>query len=332
MKVVNLPAYNRNVLRALLSLEVIEKEIPKPKKDEVLVKMHAASCNPSDIAFIQGGYNIIKSLPTVPGFEGSGIVTDAGLDLKDLIGKKVSCFIQEDIDGTWAEYFIINKDNLFVLDDNMDLDQAACFSVNPFTAFALIEIAQLRESIAIIQNAAGGQVPALVRQLAQTRNIKTIDIVRKQETAEAFISEGLENVLFEQDEDFEEKLIHISKQLNATTAFDAVGGSLSGTILNAMPADSELVVYGGLSNKPLSGINTMDLIFKNKIISGFNLIDWKEESDEDDYLHIVDELQQSFISGKLKTTIQGEVGINDVIKGLKTYLGNMSKGKMLIKP
>lgn len=332
MKAVNLPAYNRNVLRALLSLEVIEKEIPRPKKDEVLVKMHAASCNPSDIAFIQGGYNIIKSLPTVPGFEGSGIVTDAGSDLKDLIGKKVSCFIQEDIDGTWAEYFIINKDNLFVLDDNMGLDQAACFSVNPFTAFALLEIAQLRESSAIIQNAAGGQVPALIRQLAQIQNIKTIDIVRKQETAEALLSEGVQNVLFEQDENFEEKLIQVSNQLNATTAFDAVGGSLSGSIINAMPADSELVMYGGLSNKPLSGINTMDLIFKNKIISGFNLIDWKEESNEDDYLQIVDELQQLFISGKLKTTIQGEVGINDVIKGLKTYLGNMSKGKMLIKP
>jgi len=332
MKAVQLTVYNKNVLRALLSLKVVEKENPILQTNEVLVKMHAASCNPSDVAFIQGGYNIIKKLPAVPGFEGSGVVVDAGSDLKDMVGKKAGCFIQDDIDGTWAEYFKLKKNSLIILDEAMDLDQAACFSVNPFTAYAMMEIAEIRASKVIILNAAGGQVPSLVRQLAKIRQIETINVVRKVETAEKLKAEGEKYVLVEQDENFSDQLKQLAHDLNATTAFDAVGGHFSGLTINAMPPDSELIIYGGLSNKLVSEINPLDVIFQNKIISGFNLLDWKDELEEDEYEKIVSELQQLFIKGSLKTNIQGEVKIDNIIQGLKTYLGNMSSGKMLIKP
>lgn len=332
MKAVQLSAYNRNVLRALLSLSVIEKATPKIHKDEVLVKMHASSCNPSDIAFIQGGYNIIKSLPTVPGFEGSGVVVETGSDVKELIDKKVSCFIQDNIDGTWAEYFRVKKENLIVLEEKMNLDQAACFSVNPFTAYALLLIAEKRNSKSIIQNAAGGQVAELVRQLSKFRNLETINIVRKKETAERLKTEGIKYVLCEQDKDFPITLKNLATELNACIAFDAVGGPSSGTIIDAMPHDSELIVYGGLSNKPISDINTMEIIFKNKVISGFNLLDWKNNVGNHDYMKIANKLQKMFIDEKLKTNVQGSINMENIIQGLKTYLGNMSKGKILIKP
>ncbi len=332
MLAIQLPEYKRNVLRALLSLKVIHKEIPKPQNDEVLVKMHAASCNPSDIAFIQGGYNIIKTLPAIPGFEGSGTVVETGSDAKNLINKNVSCFIQNDVDGTWAEYFKIKKENLIVLDKAMDLDQAACFSVNPFTAYALMDIAETKHCKTIIQNAAGGQVPALIRQIAKIRDIETINIVRKPITAERLRKEGVKHVLVEQEDDCFEKLKSLANKLDATVAFDAVGGPLSGFIFNTMPSNSEMVVYGGLSNKPISEVNTMDVIFQNKIINGFNLMDWKTKIGHDKFKRISSELQQLFITRKLKTKIQDSVNLNNIIQGLKTYLGNMSDGKILIKP
>ena len=107
MKAVILPAYNKNVLRAMLSLKVEEIPIPIPQKDEVLIKIEATPCNPSDIAFMQGGYNIVKTLPSVPGFEGAGTVVSTGdsSEAKKLFKKPVSCFTQEDSHGTWAEYF-----------------------------------------------------------------------------------------------------------------------------------------------------------------------------------------------------------------------------------
>ena len=63
MKAVLLKAYNKNIIRAMLGLSIEERKVPKPDIDEVIIKVHASPVNPSDIAFIQGSYNIVKSLP-----------------------------------------------------------------------------------------------------------------------------------------------------------------------------------------------------------------------------------------------------------------------------
>ena len=109
MKAVVLPAYNNNLIRALLGMKVEDKPIPEPLKGQVQIKMEAAPCNPSDIAFLRGSYNIRKSLPCIPGFEGCGVITKVseGIDEK-FIGKRVSCFIQDDAGGTWSEFVVSN--------------------------------------------------------------------------------------------------------------------------------------------------------------------------------------------------------------------------------
>ncbi len=331
MKKVVLPTYNKNIVRALRSLRVEECGLPQPSEDEVLIKVHAAPCNPSDIAFLMGGYNIVKSLPTVPGFEGSGIVVEAGEGAEDFIDRKVSFFIQEENYGSWAEYVISHKKKIVILDDNMDMDQAACFAINPFTARGLLDIAVLRENRAIIQNAAGGQVTAFVRQMAGDMGIEVVDIVRKQESLKRLKKEGAKHVLLENDSRFEEKLKALALKLDARLAFDAVGGALAGQLFNAMPLDAELVSYGGLSTKHISGIDSMDLIFNDKIISGFNLPEWREQIDDDFFEEISVEMQSLFISEKYQTKIQGSIGFDDIARGLTDYLRNMSEGKILVK-
>ncbi len=331
MKKVILPAYNKNIVRALRSLRVEESGLPQPSEDEVLIKVHAAPCNPSDIAFLMGGYNIVKSLPTVPGFEGSGIVVEAGVGAEDLIDRKVSFFIQEENCGSWSEYIISHKKKIVVLNEKMDMDQAACFAINPFTARGLLDIAVLRENRAVIQNAAGGQVTAFVRQMADDMGIEVIDIVRKQESLERLKKEGAKHVLLENDSHFEEKLKELVRKLDARLAFDAVGGALAGQIFNAMPLDAELVSYGGLSTKYISGVDSMDLIFNDKIISGFNLPEWREQIDDDFFEEISVEMQSLFISEKYQTKIQGSIGFDDIARGLTDYLRNMSEGKILVK-
>lgn len=332
MKSIRINSYNKNIIRAMLGLKLVEKETSIPGDDEVLVKMYASSCNPSDIAFIQGTYNIVKTLPAVPGFEGAGVVVEAGRNVNHLIGKKVSAFVQNDADGTWAECFRVHRNDLILLQDEMDIEQAACFTVNPFTAYGLIEIALLRESKAIIQNASGGQVAAFIRSMARENGISVIDIVRKRESVNELFSQGAEYVLYENEEHFEDQLKHLSSSMHATTAFDAVGGKLSGTMLNALMPDGELVVYGGLSGKPIENTDVMGPIFHNKILSGFNLIDWKHELEEGEFEEISAKLQNKFIEGVYETKIQGSTTLDNIVKGLRAYISNMSAGKILIRP
>lgn len=332
MKSVILPAYNKNIIRSMLSLKVEEIPKPAPEKDEVLIKVHASPVNPSDLAFIQGTYNIVKSLPAIPGFEASGIIEAADNNHQKLIGKKASCFVQDDGSGTWSEYVIAKIDDIILLKDEMDMDQAACFTVNPLTAYGLFEIALQHKSKAIIQNAAGGQVAAFIRKMAADNGIEVIDIVRKTETAERLSSTGANHVLVETDENFTSKLTELSEELEPSVAYDAVGGPLSGLMFNSLTDDSELVVYGGLLGKNMADIDVMDVIFRNKIISGFNLIDWKYEIGMKRFNEIADELQDKFIEGDYSTAIASTTSLENIVKGLRGYIADMSNGKLLVVP
>ncbi len=332
MKKIILPEYNTNVIKALLSLKIIDTEIPEPKNNEVLIKVHAAPVNPSDIAFMSGTYNIVKELPAVPGFEGSGIVTEVGRGAEDLLGKKVCFFTQEKEDGSWSEMVCTNRDNIVVLDERMDMDQAACFAINPFTARGLMDIALLHKQKCVIQNAAGGQVAAFIRMIAKDKGIEVINIVRKKETVEKLKSDGAKYVLCEKSPDFNKELKELAGKLNSHLAFDAVAGKATGYLMNAMPKGSEVVVYGGLSNKPVSGVDPLGLIFYNKLISGFNLPEWHENVDPDYFDEASKDLQDKFVTGAYSTTINGSFRFSQIRQALRKYLKDMSAGKVLIKP
>lgn len=330
-KAVILPQYNDNLIRALVGLKVEEQSIPSLKNDEVLIKLGAAPCNPSDIAFLRGGYNIVKPVPVVPGFEAMGLVIEAGKASQQLLGKRVSCFSQKDSDGTWAEYFRVNARDCIVLKAGLNDDQAACLSINPLTAVGMFEMVGQADNAPFILNAAGGQVPDFMRVLAGQKGIDVINVVRKDEQVEALKTRGQKYVLNRTSDSFSHELQEICDHIKPLFAFDAVAGEISGLLLNAMPPKAKLVIYGGLSGQPVSGLDPMGVIFYKKSVSGFNLNEWIAEMDSDAFTKITDRVQDQFIAGIFKTEIQGSYKLQDVVTGIRTYIKSMSRGKILLK-
>lgn len=331
-KVIELPQYNKNVLKAMLSLRVATRPFTNPQAGQLLVKMKYAPCNPSDIAFMQGVYGIKKEMPAVLGFEGAGVVeaVGEGVSAETWMGKLVSCYAQDNQQGTWAAYMLANEDQLILHDDEMDPQQAACFYINPLTAVGMLEIAQQRESKAVIMNAAGGQMTTLLSYLFEKNGIERIGIVRKETTKQKLLEMGFVAVLLSTADHFEEELFELAHRHKANTAFDAIAGEASGQVLNAMPDDSELVVYGGLSGKPISGISPIDLIFRNKILTGFNLNDWLKQISEEEFFMAKTQLAALVSSGIYTTAIQSVVTPEEVMNGLRQYVSAMSAGKILI--
>ncbi len=258
-KALIIEAYNANLVRALRGMKMIEKPFPEPQPGEVLVKMDASPINPSDIAFLRGMYNVNKSLPAVPGFEGTGIIIKTGDETSEnLIGRRVSFFTQDEGDGAWCEYLTLKKGNYIFVNDELSLEQAACLFINPFTAYAMFDEALKSGTKAIIQTAANGQVGRIIRFFARENGIKVINLVRKIEHVEAIKSEGEPFVLNLNDENFYENLKNLNNDLKATTAIDAVGGEITGKLLNVMPDGSQVILYGGLSGAPVSMIDPLD--------------------------------------------------------------------------
>ncbi len=321
-----------NVVKAILSLQQVTKSLREPEPNELLIRMEASSINPSDIAFLQGSYRVKKTMPAVPGFEGCGRVVAVGQSLQNekWVGKSVSCFTQKDKDGCWAEYFYAKPHEVLLSDEKLNTEQAATFFINPFTAWGLCEIAIQRESKAIVVNAAGSMLASFLFELAEMHQIEVIGIVRKQATAKQLLASGWKNVLVEGSTDFRDQLIAISEKLSANTAFDAIAGSATGLLINALPPDSEVVVYGGLSNKTITEIDPLGLIFDNKMITGFNLNDWMAETDSITFEVARNTLIEMIVSGKVKNRIHNSYPQKEIKQAMKSYLSNMSAGKVLL--
>ena len=324
MKGILLKEYNSNIIRALFDLKVEEKPTPIPKGDEVLVKMEAAPVNPSDIAFIRGMYNIKKILPVIGGFEGTGIVVETGNDekAKRLKGRRVSCFSQSDQDGTWGDYFLTPAANCLTVRDDLPVEQAACFFINPFTAYALYNKCLSRKPAAIIQNAATGQVGSFIRTFAKTDQLPVINIVRKPKHVEQLKAEGEKFVLCSADENFLENLQTMSSGFFSPVMIDAVGGEQSGQILNVLPDQTTLMLYGGLSGMDIASLDPLQIIFHRKTLTGFNLNEWFETNSRGEIEKVSEKLQDMIIQGELETRIHRSFPLTEAKNALKTYISD----------
>ena len=309
---------------------------PQPGPGEVIVKMHASPINPSDLAFLKGGYGIQREYPTVPGFEGSGIVVAAGKGIlpKLWMGKKVACAASPIYDGCWAEYMKTKAGMCVPLSKNISLDQAAMMFVNPMTALAFFDIYKnllnpTKKLRGIINTAGASALGKMIIKLGQKQGVPVISVVRREEQVEILKAEGAKYIVNSSDENFEIQLKELAHKLNATVIFDAVGGSMVQTLLNAAPKGSNLFIYGRLSTDACE-ISPGDLIFTGNQIKGFWLTGW---------LHSKSLLQsimntrkiQSLLGKELGTSIHKQFPIEQITEAIETYQNNMSKGKVLIR-
>ena len=315
-------------------LKPLTKPTPKPGPGQVLVRMEAAPVNPSDLSFVQGTYNVKKTLPAVPGFEGSGTVVAAGPGLlgKFMKGKRVAAATQADRDGTWAEYYIAEAKTCIPLKKGVDFIQGACIVVNPLTAAALLDEAKRKGAKAVIQNAAASQLGRMLVALAAQEKIPLINIVRRPEQVELLKKHGAAYIINSGARDFEDVLTRVAADLGATVALDPVAGDMSGTILNAMPPESQLIVYGNLAGKPIGNLSTRHITGGGKTLRGFHLSRWVKERGLLTVMRTSSLLQKYIAAGIVQTEIQKEMPLDQAAAGIKLYTQNMTAGKVIFRP
>ncbi len=334
IRVLQLKEYDVDLKKAIGNLEVVEKPLPSPQKGEVLVRIEAASCNPSDLMFLQGSYSISKTLPVAPGFEGCGVVVSSGGGLMGswLVGKRVSCSCQGDRDGTWAEYMVAGAKDCVPLKKGVPTEQGASMIVNPLSAVGLLDVTKRWGSRALVQNAAASQLGRMILKLAQRESIPVINLVRKQSQVDLLKSMGAKHILNTSEKSFEKDLAKLAEELRATTALEPVAGEMTGKILSAMPAKSQVVVYGSLSGTPCSGISPQDLTFLEKTVLGFHLAKWTKDRGILAVIKASSKMQKLVAQGVIQTEIQSKLKLEEAIPGLEKYISSMTDGKVVFLP
>lgn len=310
-------------------IEINRVDMPTLGAGEVLVKMFAAPINPSDLAYLTGTYTKVSKYPTTPGIEGSGTVvaTGTGLLAKRLKGKNVMCSAG-DTGGTWAQYMVTNATKCIPLGNEISLEEGATMIVNPLTALVMLEIAQNNKAAAIINTAASSSLGKMLLKLCQSHKLPIINIVHKAQHESKLKQLGATFVLNSSSPDFKEQLLTVSKKLRASIAFDAIGGNMTGSLLEAIQDGGEVKTYGGLSQQDPT-FNNQELILRNKKITGLYLASYMKQAGILKALLLTGKVKK-LVKNELKTTVNKKFRIQEINEAIAYYQSNMSKGKVLL--
>ncbi len=314
------------------ALRVERRPVPAPGANEVLVKVDASPINPSDIAFLEGWYGFKKPVPIIPGFEGSGTVVASGQGLmgRYLAGKRVACLAPRKGDGVWAEYMVTSVNSALPLRASVSMEQGSMAVVNPLTATAFLSIMTKGGHKAIVQTAAASALGQMVLRLAKSKDITVINVVRRQEQVTLLEGQGAQFVLNSSDKDFDKQLKELCHQHGTRLAFDAIAGSMTMRLLEAMPSGSKVTVYGGLSYEPAAA-NPGQLIFHDKQVDGFWLSSWTANKNLFQMLSLW-RWSQKLLSTKLGSEVRARYPLEQVAQALQDYQKRMTGGKLLLVP
>ena len=129
---------------------------------------------------------------------------------------------------------------------------------------------------------------------------------------------------------YHHELKTIFAKLNVTLAFDAIAGQSVFSLMEALPAGGEVMVYGGLSEEAAT-VNPAKLIFEKKKVTGFWLSEWIRHQSLIKMMMMFNKIQK-LLSEKHQNTINKRVSLDEAVEGVAHYLEKMTLGKVLVKP
>ncbi len=300
--------------------------VPVPGPGQVVIKVHLAAVNPSDIHFIKGEYGQPRIKGAPAGFEAVGEVVAGDTPL---IGQRVSFFASAS--GTWAEYAMTDATGLVPCRADLAEPDAAGLLVNPLTAIAMFDLVKESGADSFVLNAAGSQLGKLLIALGRDYGIKPIAAIRRAEQAQSLRDLGAAEVIVTGEDDPLRQAQSIFKTLKPRILLDAVGDQFTADLFFAMPSHARWVNYGKLSTDAPALSQLGQMIFQNKVIEGFWLTRWMKQADPARIPEAFSEIQKRFVTGKWTTDVAGIVPLSAAMAELPVVMAKPD-GKAFIDP
>lgn len=308
----------------VLSLE--ERPRPRPDKGEILLEMLAAPVNPADLNVIEGKYGELPALPAIIGNEGVGRLIELGVGTN---GFSEGDLILPMRRGTWTQFMLADAAEAVRLPPKMNAFQAAMLTINPVSAWGMLtSFVRLQKGDWVVQNAANSAVGRCVIQIARSRGLKTLNVVRRSDVIEDLKALGADEVVLEGGD-----LGAISADLcgahRPRLGLNAVGGASALNLANALSDCGVLVTYGAMARQPLKIPNGL-LIFRNLEFRGFWASRWLRSLSPARVTKMWDGLASLSMRGKLRVPIHRVFPLPDLLSAVQEAASEKRNGKVLL--
>ena len=296
----------------------IEMPIPEPNRKELLVKVHATSCNPVDYKIRKGMIPRVLEFPQILGFDVAGVVEKIGDKVTDFkVGDEVYYFPRIiGWQGAYAEYHLVEEEIVAHKPINLTFEEAASIPLAACTAWdALIERAKIKLGETVLIHAGAGGVGSIAIQLAKlcgayvftTCSSKNVDFVK---------GLGAHRVIDYKKEDFVEVIKKETSREGVDVVFDTVGSEILTRSIDATKPFgriSSIVRVGTNLEKAYLNNNDLHFVF---VQSG---------------RHKLEVIKNLLERRQLKPVIDSVISLKDIPKAHERLETGGVRGKIVVK-
>ncbi|MFE3169033.1 NADP-dependent oxidoreductase [Streptomyces sp. NPDC059224] len=305
-------AVSQDVLGGPEVLKVIEAARPRPRPNEVLVRVRAAGLNPTDWKHRENG-GFLGDPPFVLGWDVSGTVEETGIGVAAFKpGDEVFGMVPYPFGhGTHAEYAIVPARALVRKPAGIDHVQAGALPLVSLTAWqALVENADIQPGQRVLVHAAAGGVGHVAVQIAKARGAYVIG------TASAAKHDFLREIGVDEPVDY--RSVDVTETVrDADVVLDTLGGDTSVASLRVLRPGGILV-----SILPVGSAE----LYEEAERLGVRAVRMLVDADRAGMRAVADLVER----GQLRATVAGTFPLTDAAKAHEVGGTGRTTGKLVL--
>lgn len=298
---------------------------PRPSHDEVLIEVHAAALNPSDVMNVLGQM-AHTTVPRTPGRDFAGVVLEGPDDLVGMPVWGTGGELGFTRDGSHAELLLLPREAVRPKPKALSMCEAASVGVPYVTAWLGLSDAELTAGETVVVVGANGAVGTAAVRLAKWMGARVIGLVRQSSYRDAVIAQGADDVVDTSDSDWLARARHVIGGHGADVVMDCVGGTPFEPRLALLGRRGRLVAIAATGDRRIS-FDLMDFYRRELRMLGVNSLVYDARA----AAQILERLAPGFESGALKPSPGQTFSLTDAIAAYKAVHHGEVTGKAVLE-
>ncbi|MCY1489970.1 Quinone oxidoreductase 1 [compost metagenome] len=301
---------------------------PEPKKNEILIDVHAAAVNFPDTLIIEGKYQFKPPFPFSPGGEAAGVVAAVGEKVSHLKpGDRVMALTGW---GSFAEQVAVPSYNVMPIPKGIDFNSAAAFGMTYGTSMhALKQRANLQPGETLLVLGASGGVGLAAVEIGKAMGARVIAAASSAEKLEVAKAAGADALINYSEESLKDRVKELTGGQGADVIYDPVGGDLFDAAVRAINWNGRLLVVGFASGRiPELPVNLA--LLKGASVVGVFWGSFAQRQPQDNLANF-QQLFAWYAEGKLKPLVSQTFPLERAADAINALATRQSVGKVVVE-